>query len=120
MRYVNNEIDWTLKKRIDAFMIGDETFPLSVGADIVERGIYNDNARFDQSIYNKEAIDRLTLSKDLVINNLRDYRVQVNDIQPELWKFLVQNNITLRSIKNWDDYRRATEMSGEKKLQEAI
>jgi hypothetical protein len=48
---------------------------------------------------------------------LRDYfKTEVNEIQLELWNFLIQNNITLSSVSNWDDYRRAAEVSSDKEI----
>jgi hypothetical protein len=62
---------------------------------------------------------------DKIVNNeydknlklLRDYfKTEVNEIQLELWNFLIQNNITLSSVSNWGDYRRAAEVSSDKEI----
>jgi hypothetical protein len=37
-------------------------------------------------------------------------------MQLELYNFLMQNSITLSSINNWDDYRRAVEVSSDKEI----
>jgi hypothetical protein len=53
------------------------------------------------------------------LQKLRDqYREAVLEIQPELWELLLQYRITISTVTNWDAYRRAAEISTEKRVEE--